>query len=193
VAALSGATAAKLEMTGASMEVLIRRGTIADDNALSLVGQATILETYAGLAAGPDVMALAFTEHSREFYQALLSDPAVQIWVAETPTGSSIGYLVLKPPQGADHGNGASDVLEVKRIYILHRFHKLGIGGQLMKAALEAARLRRARQVVLTVVDFNDDALAFYSRFGFSRIGDVAYRAGNTDYHCYTLGIKLPE
>ena len=53
VAALSDATADKLEMTGASMEVSIRRATIDDDSALSLVGQATILETYAGLADGP--------------------------------------------------------------------------------------------------------------------------------------------
>ena len=62
-----------------------------------------------------------------------------------------------------------------------------------MKAALETARLRHAKHVVLTVVDFNDSALDFYGRLGFSRIGDVAYRAGNNDYHCYTLGIRLAE
>jgi ribosomal protein S18 acetylase RimI-like enzyme len=80
---------------------------------------------------------------------------------------------------GSDPG-GAD--LELKRIYALSRFHGSGMGAQLMLCAVEAARERGARRLLLGVYAGNERAQAFYAKSGFKRIADRRFRVGDRDY-----------
>ncbi|WP_436143962.1 GNAT family N-acetyltransferase [Duganella sp. LjRoot269] len=115
----------------------------------------------------------------------------MRIWLAEaTPGRAPIGYLVLAPAK-LPVAEPRADDLEIKRIYLLHRFHGQRVGKRLMDAALDHARARGAGRVLLGVYAGNVDALAFYRRCGFAQIGQRTFRVGDTDYDDVILALEL--
>ena len=107
------------------MDFTIRRAMPDDAQALSVLGAATVLETYTGLLPGPDLLAFCAAKHSPAQYAALLNDPGSTVWIAQAPLGAPIGYLVLVPATLPLEGPQLGDY-EVLRIYVLHPFHKTG-------------------------------------------------------------------
>jgi ribosomal protein S18 acetylase RimI-like enzyme len=160
-----------------------------DEDALALVGQATFLETFAGVLPGSDIVAHCRGQHAPSMYRSWLEGGA-RVWLAETPSGAPIGYLVLAsaslPVQ-----NPSNRDLEVKRIYILHQFHGKGIGQQLMMEARNHATHAGVTRLLLGVYHRNDRAIAFYERFGFQRVGTRRFRVGEHDYDDFVLSMDL--
>ncbi|MFS2003621.1 GNAT family N-acetyltransferase [Duganella sp. CT11-25] len=173
------------------MEIQIRTAARGDEEALSAVGKASFLEAFAGILDGGDIIAHCERQHAAAVYRDWLDDGGMRIWLAEaSPGGAPIGYLVLAPatlPVAAPR----ADDLEIKRIYLLHRFHGRRVGKRLMDAALADARSRGAGRVLLGVYAENHDALAFYRRCGFAPIGRRTFRVGETDYDDVMLALEL--
>ncbi len=162
-----------------------------DELALALVGQATFLEAFAGILDGADVIAHCQRQHDAQLYRDWLALPAMRLWLAEaTPGGAPVGYLVLSPAS-LPVSDPRPDDLEIKRIYLLHRFQGQRVGQRLMQAALAQARASGAGRVLLGVYAENRDALAFYARCGFAQLGRRTFRVGRTDYQDVILGIGL--
>jgi ribosomal protein S18 acetylase RimI-like enzyme len=159
--------------------VTIRQAKSGDEYALSLLGATTFLETYAELLPGPDLVQFTQTKHSLEHYAAWLADPAITVWLAESPTKCPVGYLVLTP---ATLPIGAPDPrdLEIQRIYVMARNHRTGLGHRLMNLALSRAASSEANRVVLGVHNDNVRALAFYRRQGFDVIDGRKFQVGET-------------
>jgi ribosomal protein S18 acetylase RimI-like enzyme len=137
-----------------------------------------MLETYADILPGPDIVAHCAKHHAADAYAAFLADPACTIWLAQTGTGAIIGYLLLIPatlPEEPQPGD-----LEILRLYVLSRYHGTGTGRALMNTALDAAASRGSRRVVLGVLGVNATALAFYARCGFETIDKRIFQVGQT-------------
>ncbi len=171
-------------------KLTIRAAVLGDEQALSLVGAATFLETYAHLIPGHDLVTHCATKHSPEAYAAWLRDASVTIWLAETEAKAPIGYLVLtkatlpvEAPQPHD--------LEVQRIYVLSRFHRSGMGYALMNLAVSKAVSKGADRVVLGVHNENLRALAFYKRQGFDVIDARQFHVGISVFCDSVLARKL--
>jgi ribosomal protein S18 acetylase RimI-like enzyme len=168
----------------------IRLCRTGDEDALSLVGQATFLETFAGVLPGSDIVAHCRGQHAPAVYRSWL-DGGAAVWLAEAESSEApIGYLVLAPaslpvPDPGDHD------LEVKRIYLLDQFRGKGIGTQLMIAAETHARHLGATRLLLGVYSRNDRAVAFYEQFGFRRVGTRRFRVGAHDYDDFVLSMDL--
>ena len=172
-------------------DMSIRAGAAGDEQALSAVGKASFLEAFAGVLDGADIIAHCESQHAPAVYRDWLADGAMRVWLAEaSPGGAPVGYLVLAPAK-LPIAEPRADDLEIKRIYLLHRFHGLGIGKSLMAAALDDARARGAGRVLLGVYAGNHDALAFYRRCGFAQIGQRTFRVGDTDYDDIILALEL--
>ena len=125
----------------------IRTCAPGDEIALSLVGQASFLEAFAGAVAGQDVLAHCINQHAVAKYAAWLRDPASRVWLAEVEPGRApVGYLVLTRPDLPLADIGAADI-EVKRVYVLHRFQGQRIGARLMEEARTFMPRRRAHIV----------------------------------------------
>jgi ribosomal protein S18 acetylase RimI-like enzyme len=173
-----------------SHDACIRLCQPGDEDALALVGQATFLETFAGVLPGSDIVAHCRGQHAPAVYRSWL-DGGARVWLAELePSGAPVGYLVLAPaslpvPDASDRD------LEVKRIYLLDRFRGRGIGNQLMIAAETHARHVGATRLLLGVYSRNDRAVAFYERFGFRRVGTRQFRVGEHDYDDFVLSMDL--
>lgn len=171
--------------------VTLRKAGPGDAAALALVGQATFLESYAGQIAGADILAHVGREHSVAYYTALLAKPRTTVWLAETSPGAApVGYAVLVPPD-LPLAEIRADDLELKRLYLLHRFHGTGLGRRLMDEACGWARTAGATRVLLGVYSENAPALAFYTRVGFTQVGERSFRVGDAVFHDYILARPL--
>jgi GNAT superfamily N-acetyltransferase len=171
------------------MVVTIRACVPGDEPALALVGKATFLETYAGALDVADVLDHCEVEHGVARYAAWLKTPGYRLWVAEVEGGAPVGYAVLG---GVDLPLETSvrDV-ELKRIYLLHRFQGEGLGRRLMRTVLDAATTSGARRLLLGVFDGNHRALAFYARHGFVEAGRKPFQVGSRIYDDLVLGRPL--
>jgi len=171
--------------------VTIREATPDDAASLALVGAATFLDSFAGTLDGSDIVAHCRAQHAVDVYHDYLARATARIWLAVVSPGDApVGYLILDAaslPVEAPH----PDDVEIKRVYLLHRFRGSGVGAELMWLAIHAARSREARRVVLGVYSGNARAIAFYERHGFRQIGTRRFRVGTREYDDYMMGLEL--
>ena len=162
-----------------------------DAERLALIGRATFLESYAGLLPVADILAHNQQQHAASLYSGWLADPAYRCWLAEAVPGAApIGYLVLSPVDLPLADLDERDI-EIKRIYLLHRFQRSRLGSRMMEVATQYARDRHCRRLLLGVYSRNEEALAFYERMGFTRVGERHFRVGAGEYYDHVLGKTL--
>ncbi len=161
---------------------IIRAAQVADAAALALIGQATFLDAFAGELDGADILGHCQNQHAAEGYRTALARPRTRAWLAEAPIGRApVGYLLMGESDLPVRDPAPGD-LEIKRIYLLQRFRRGGIGRALMDTALASARELGASRVLLGVYGRNTSAIAFYTRVGFHPVGERRFLVGST-YH----------
>jgi len=166
------------------MEFATRLCTTGDAEALSFVAQGTILETYAGITEGHDLVTYADAELSRSNFNRMLSENRVRAWLAETVVGKCpVGYALVV----SDEGTNPFSSFELKRLYIFYRFHGSGLGKRLMEEVLSFAKCMKSETIWLQVHEANNHAIEFYKRFGFVQTGADLFRAGQGSYRVLTL------
>jgi ribosomal protein S18 acetylase RimI-like enzyme len=166
----------------------LRQGTPQDAERFSLIGQATFLESYAGLLPVEDILAHGQRQHAPSAYALWLSDPAWRCWLVEATTGGApVGFITVGPSDLPLADHDPRD-LEIKRLYLLHRFQGQGLGRAMMEQAFTFARERGCPRVLLGVYSRNAVALSFYGRMGFAQVGDRRFRVGANEYYDYVLG-----
>lgn len=169
----------------------IRICTAEDASTLSLIGSATLLEAFAGLIPGHAILAHCRMNHTVAAWEKYLGDPANRAWLAEIEPGAfPIGYSLLTEPDFPPGLAREGDV-ELRRIYLFSRFHGGGVGPGLMQVALEEARARGAKRVLLGVHPENARALAFYKRNGFFVIGTRPFHLGPETFTDPVLALEL--
>jgi len=172
------------------MSITIRACRPGDEAALALVGQATFLETYAGVLPSSDIVSHCKTEHGEALYAAWLAKPGYNLWSAEmSEGGAAVGYAALTPPD-LPVPTGENDV-ELKRIYLLNRFHGTGLGAKLMTTAMEAAAQAGFTRMLLGVFGGNSRAITFYARQGYVEAGVRKFRVGANEYDDLVLARAL--
>ena len=168
----------------------VRLAGAGDAPRLALAAQASFLETFAGLLEGADIVAHCEGELGIAAHERWLADPHACLWLAEAEEGGApVGYALLARPVlpiALDEGD-----LELKRIYLLSRFHGGGTGRALMDAAVEEARRRGAGRLLLGVYKGNKRAIAFYGKHQFIQIGERQFQVGDTRYDDVVLARNL--
>lgn len=172
------------------MSWALREAGTNDPARLAVVGSATFLETFAGLLEGDAIIEHCRSEHSEERYQRYLEGGA-DAWLAELDLGAApVGFALLAQPHLPDARDDGSD-LELKRIYILSRFHGTGIGTALMQHSVASARERGACRLVLRVYSGNERALTFYRKQGFVPVATRQFAVGSQSYHDIVMALAL--
>lgn len=159
----------------------IRRAAIDDAAALSHLGATTFRETFAGENTPEDMARYLAEAFTPEQQAAEITDPASTVLLAEFhgEAGTElVGYahLIAGPVPEAVRGPAP---LELKRIYVARAWHGQGVAQALMAAAIEAARARGARTLWLGVWERNPRAMAFYAKYGFTRVGEYTFVLGS--------------
>jgi ribosomal protein S18 acetylase RimI-like enzyme len=171
-----------------NQEIALRWCVPGDEEALALVGAATFLETFAGLLAGPDILTHCRAQHAASQYAAWLADVKYRLCLAELK-GAPVGFAVLSPPDLPVAVT--QDDIELKRIYLLHRFQGGGLGRRLLEWSAAQARSMGKKRLLLGVKADNTAALAFYDRVGFVRIGERKFLVGAMLCDDYLLSLPL--
>ncbi len=169
-------------------EIALRLCAAGDEDALALVGAATFLETFAGLLTGSDILAHCRVQHAASQYAAWLADAKYRLCLAEVK-GAPVGFVVLSPPDLPVAVT--QDDIELKRIYLLHRFQGGGLGRALLEWSAVQARMMGKKRLLLGVKADNTAALAFYERVGFVRVGERKFLVGNMWCDDYILSLSL--
>jgi len=173
------------------INIQLRRCIAGDEERLSLIGQSTFLETFAGILGGSDILAHCAAAHSPEHYRKWLSMPDHRVWIAETSPGDApIGFMAVAPAQLPLPDLSPRD-MELKRIYILGRFHGGGLGKRFLQEAIQHARSCDAERLLLGVFAHNHAAIGFYERAGFRQLGARKFKVGGKDYDDTIMGLSL--
>lgn len=156
----------------------LRRAGEGDAPAASLVAGASFLDTFAGILAGPDIVAHVANKSGIDPFDTWIADPGSVVTLAEHSRGGApVGYTVLTTP--ADVGEPRVGDLELRRIYTLACARGTGLGAALMMQAIDDARTLGASRLVLGVLGTNARACAFYERQGFTQVGERRFRVGD--------------
>lgn len=145
------------------------------------MGQATFLESYAGRIDGAALVRDCSERQSVEAYKGNLTTPGHALWIVEADE-APIGYAHICPPELGFEGYTDAD-LELKRIYLLSRFHGQGLGRDMMKLAEDHARQNGKARLLVGVHNRNEAALAFYQTIGYAVIGEHPYNVGGVIYN----------
>lgn len=173
-------------------EIAIRRAGPGDAERLSLAAQATFLESFSDILPGTDILLHCRRQHSAAAFETHLADGQSTAWLAEARRGAPIGYALLTSPE-LPTIEGAPGDIELKRIYVLSRFHGTGTGRMLMDAVTAEARARGRARLLLGVYGRNGRAIRFYQKSGFSLIGTRRFRVGENDYDDVIMARALQQ
>ncbi|MBL8549609.1 MAG: GNAT family N-acetyltransferase [Hyphomonadaceae bacterium] len=161
------------------MSLTIRPCTSADAAMLSLIAQATFLETFADFLDGDDLHAHCRTKLGEDAHAKWLAQPDARLWLAlPAPGQGPVGYAGLAPPDLPIPTH--PDDIELKRIYVLSRFHGAKVGPALIETAIAEARAMGRARLLLGVHSENARAIAFYRRSGFTNAGVRKFLVGAT-------------
>jgi ribosomal protein S18 acetylase RimI-like enzyme len=110
-----------------------------------------------------------------------LADAANTFLVAQgAATGRLCGYLKLRRGHTEPCVLGAGPI-ELERIYVDQSAIGSGLGSRLMEAALAEAANGGFGTIWLGVWEYNPRAVAFYERWGFSRVGEHTFVVGESE------------
>lgn len=169
----------------------IRSCHLGDETVLALIGQATFLESFAGILDGQNIIAHCAIAHCVSTYTKWLNDPSYRLWLVEIAPGNApIGYAVVAPADLPLLDISDRD-LELKRIYLLSRFQGQGYGRKLVAEAILHAKQAGAKRLLLGVYEKNRAAIAFYERIGFRQIGTRKFNVGGREHDDWVMGISL--
>ncbi|WP_374944027.1 GNAT family N-acetyltransferase [Sphingomonas sp.] len=159
----------------------VRRADAADAPALALVAGATFLETYHAIIPVSDMVAHVTAKCSADMFAGSIADPASAVLYAGADvTDAPLGFAVLTGPN-FPIDTDANDI-ELRRIYTLAATHGGGLGAALIRAAIDEARARGRRRMLLGVHPDNTRARRFYERTGFRVIGERVFTVGSARF-----------
>lgn len=169
---------------------VIRRAGPDDVAALSLIGAATFVETYAHMIGIADMIAHVGATNSVDAWRGFARDPDAAIWIAEMPkTAAPLGYALLTSPDLPIELH-AEDI-ELRRIYLLSKWHGGGAGRRLIEQAIGYARAMGKRRFLIGVYSENTGAIGFYRRMGCELVGTRSFQVGDTIFNDLIFGMDL--
>jgi ribosomal protein S18 acetylase RimI-like enzyme len=161
------------------LRIAIAKANLATATRLADLGRQTFSETFAASNKPEDMAAYLAETYSPELQLAQLQDPQCTCLLAEMQ-GQTVGYALLQEESRLGLADDAqpSRQLEIKQLYVVEDWIGTGLGKALMRRTLDIAQAAQATAVVLGVWEQNERAKAFYQRFGFREVGEVAFRLG---------------
>lgn len=112
-------------------------------------------------SSAPEASQWRRDEYSRMISTELAASSALFLWGGEN-AGQLVAFLITRQ---------ISEEVEILNLAVAPAARRRGMGSQLLRHALAAAKRDGARRAFLEVRESNQAAVAFYQRFGFSGAG----------------------
>ncbi|HEX3764127.1 MAG TPA: GNAT family N-acetyltransferase [Kofleriaceae bacterium] len=159
------------------MTDLTLRTAVPDDApALAAFAERVFRDTFGPHNRPEDMDAYCATAYAVDHVRHELTDRAYHTLLA-VAGGAFAGYAQLRtaPPPPCVVGPAP---LELKRLYVDHRWHGGGVARALIDRAIAIAEQRGACTLYLSVWRHNQRAIAFYAKHGFVAVGTSEFTLG---------------
>ena len=148
------------------MEITMRRITLKDVPALSLIAKKTFYDTFTGTCTPADMDNFLDKFYNEKTLAIEVEDSAMEYFFAEIE-GKIVGYILFSNGDTDFYEIKGSTALELKRLYVEEAFHGKGIAQQMMQFFLDHAKSQGYDTVFLGVWEHNLRAQKFYHKYGF--------------------------
>lgn len=162
------------------MNIIIRPITAEDVPALSAMARETFYKTFTGTCSEEDMQQF-LDKHYNE--QQLLSEVTMDNnhFFFAVLDGEPVAYLQFMEDYSGLPLMKKWKALELKRIYVLDKFHGQGIAQMLIEYCIDFAKSNGYEVVWLGVWEHNLRAQKFYAKYGFEDSGHTHdFPIGNT-------------
>lgn len=163
------------------MDVAIRQWTLDDLQSVRHITWETWLDAYSSFIPESDLREYFDTHYTLAALSKLFRTEFMNGLVAVVD-GEVVGYAKTK-------FNKEENRFYVSSLYILPKFHGMGLGGKLMAAAEEIARTYSVDSVWLGVMTQNTQALEWYKKLGFQFVEEAPFTMGRTTV-VHLIGFK---
>jgi len=157
-------------------ELVIRRATSDDAQALSTIGRATFVETFGHLYPPEDLSHFIQQAYGLERTRQILANPRKASWIVKAD-GKVVGYA-LAGPCGLPHPDVGPRDGELKRLYLLKDYQGGGTGSRLLAEVLDWLEAQGRSRIWIGVWSENHGAQRLYSRAGFKKVGEYEFPVG---------------
>ncbi|MGI4021772.1 MAG: GNAT family N-acetyltransferase [Janthinobacterium lividum] len=158
-------------------EIIIRKVKPEEAAEFAKLGADLFSETFAEFNNPQDMAQYLAESFSVEKINQELSDPTAYCFYA-VKNSIPIGTIKLILHQNDASFTGIKTA-EVSRLYIAKAYHNQKIGAALMQLAIDFASKNQAVKLWLGVWEHNQKAIAFYQKWGFTKIGVHDFKLGN--------------
>lgn len=166
--------------------ITLRPAIEADCTKLATLAMQVWLHTYAWSGISQAIANFVLTELTPEKYAARLADPNSHLIVAEH--GSNLVGMARThrgPPWPDAHPEQGQ--IELATLYVQAHFVRKGIGERLLKSAEQHAAQYSQQPLWLTVNIHNANAIAFYKKMGYQKIGTTFFKMEDADHENHVL------
>jgi diamine N-acetyltransferase len=173
--------------------VEVVQATADDAQLLSELGARTFRDTFAADNTEADMADYLATAFSRQVQADELAE-AESLFLIARVDGAPAGYTRLRfgfAPDCVTESVGGTSPVELRRFYADLHWIGRGVGPALMKTALELAETRGCDVAWLDVWEKNQRAISFYSKWGFSIVGDQTFLLGEDVQHDLIMARKI--
>lgn len=159
-------------------ELSIRHAVAADAAPLSRVMADWFLAAYAHASDAANTGAFVAANFAPDKQAAEIANPDIVTLIAQDAHGEWAGYAQVRFATRAPDCVAGPDPAELGRFYFAPAQHGRGGAAQLMRAVHAAARERRRRALWLLVWQEAPQAIRFYEKHGFAKVGTAVFRVG---------------
>ena len=175
---------------------MLRRATLKDADALSVLASTCFTQTFGHLYAPDDLDRFIHEAYSPEVLRGELADPQHPTWLlfleeseadatapectdARTASeGKLIGYVTACPAH-LPHPEVKEGDGEVQRLYLLQEYQGGGRGSRMLEHALNWLETDGPRTLWIGVWSENFGAQQLYGRYGFKLVGEYKFMVGD--------------
>ncbi len=161
-----------------AMEFTIKKARKEFANVISVLATTTFYEAYFEQDTPIDIANYITESFSPTTIEAEMDYEAVEYYLAFVDE-HAVGYIKLMRGTEAE-GIDPKISLEVKRIYVVERFWRAGIGEKLLNFAKNRASEQGFAYLWLGVWQENARAQRFYAKFGWKKVGTITFPYGDT-------------
>jgi ribosomal protein S18 acetylase RimI-like enzyme len=166
------------------LNVHVRVALPSDAKRIAVLAMQVWLHTYAIEGITQEISDYTRTQLTPENYLAVIHDASCNLWVAES--GSALlGFALVKFGASCPENNTAS--AELQTLYVQEHFVGQGIGKLLLQTAESMARSRSLSPLWLTVNVHNSNAIAFYTRQNYMKVGTTYFALGERRHENHIL------
>ncbi len=157
------------------MHIELRIAKESDVSLLAELGAQTFYDTFHEQNKPEDMDVFLRTYFTDAAVAKELNNPFNTFIIAQI-RAEPVGYLkIIQLPNTSD-GEGT---LEISQLYVVKEQIGKGVGNRLMQYCIDLAKEQKKTAIWLGVWEHNQKAIAFYTRFGFEKVGEHIFMLGS--------------